>query len=178
MTGVWLLPWRWRILSIPLKAGRGISAETWVGWCVSSWRPWFWPMYSTYYIHTKHYGCIISNWNKLFLRDMHAKSWCGHAGVLDDLILLLFPVWFHVYLYILYSCIVQYCLYHNMDIGTMWHCTLVSSTPPQSIRLFFGECLVQVLSVIRCSYYFTFLINRILFQHDFHHDHHWDFYDH
>ena len=25
---VWLLPWRWHILSIPLKAGRGISAET------------------------------------------------------------------------------------------------------------------------------------------------------
>ena len=24
----WLLPWRWYILSIPLKAGRGTSAET------------------------------------------------------------------------------------------------------------------------------------------------------
>ena len=25
--------------------------------------------------------------NKLFLRDIHTKSWYGHAGVLDDLIL-------------------------------------------------------------------------------------------
>ena len=26
--GVWSLPWRWHILSIPLKTGRGTSAET------------------------------------------------------------------------------------------------------------------------------------------------------
>ena len=26
--GVWSLPWRWHILSIPLTTGRGISAET------------------------------------------------------------------------------------------------------------------------------------------------------
>ena len=26
--GVYLLPWCWHILSIPLEAGRGISAET------------------------------------------------------------------------------------------------------------------------------------------------------
>ena len=26
--GVWSLPWRWRILTIPLKAGRGIDAKT------------------------------------------------------------------------------------------------------------------------------------------------------
>ena len=37
-----------------------------------------------------------------------------------------------------FSCIVQYSLYHNMDIGTMWHFTLVSSTPSQSIGLVFG----------------------------------------
>ena len=42
-----------------------------------------------------------------------------------------------------FSCIVQYSLYHNTDMGTMWHCTLVSSTPSQSIGLFFGG--------VRCS---------------------------
>ena len=41
-----------------------------------------------------------------------------------------------------FSCIVQYSLYHNMDIGNMWHCILVSSTPSQSIGLFFGCALV------------------------------------
>ena len=40
-----------------------------------------------------------------------------------------------------FGCIVQYSLYH-MDIGTMWHCTLVSSTPSQSTGLFFGCALV------------------------------------
>ena len=36
-----------------------------------------------------------------------------------------------------FSCIVQYSLYHNIDISTMWHCKLVSSTPSQSIGLVF-----------------------------------------
>ena len=40
-----------------------------------------------------------------------------------------------------FSCIVQYSLYHNMDIDTMWHFTLVSSTPSQSIGLIFGCAL-------------------------------------
>ena len=41
-----------------------------------------------------------------------------------------------------FSCTVQYFLYHNMDKGTMWHCTLVSSTSSQSIGLVFGCALV------------------------------------
>ena len=40
----------------------------------------------------------------------------------------------------IFRCIVQYFLYHNMDIGTMWHCTL-NSTPSQSMVLFFGCAL-------------------------------------
>ena len=85
-----LLPWRWHILSIPLKAGRGISAETCgldnvfppddlgSGPCTS-------------FIIYIHYSCIICNQNKLFLKDIHTKRLCGHARVLDDLILSLFP---------------------------------------------------------------------------------------
>ena len=61
--------------------------KLWVGWCGSSRRPWFWPVHSIYYIHTTHYSRILINSNKLYLRDIHTKSWCGHAGVLDDLIL-------------------------------------------------------------------------------------------
>ena len=26
------------------------------------------------------------------------KSWCGHDGVLDDMLLLFFPVWFQIYI--------------------------------------------------------------------------------
>ena len=34
------------------------------------------------------------------------------------------------------NCIVQDSLYHNMDIGTMWHCAFVSCTTPQTRGLF------------------------------------------
>ena len=40
-----------------------------------------------------------------------------------------------------FSCIVQYSLYLNMDIGTMWHCALFCSTRSQSIGPFFGCAL-------------------------------------
>ena len=62
-----------------------------------------------------------------------------------------------------------------MNIGTMWHYTLVSSTPSQSIGLFW-VCVVLVLIVIRWSCHY--FLDRILFHHDFHHDscdYHWDF---
>ena len=60
----------------------------------------------------------------------------------------------------------------------MWHCTLISSTPLQSIALYFW-CVILVLSVIRCfCYYF---LDRIIFHYDFHHDscdYYWDCYGH
>ena len=72
----------------PIKGrSRNKRRNLWVGWCVSSWRPWFWHVHSIYYIHTKHYSRILTNWNILFLRAIPTKSWYGHAGVLDDLIL-------------------------------------------------------------------------------------------
>ena len=77
---------------------RNKHRNPWVGWCVSSWQPWFWPMYSINDKHTIHYSCNLSNWNKLFLLDIYIKSWCGHAGVLDYLVLLSLPVWFQVYI--------------------------------------------------------------------------------
>ena len=60
--GVWSLPWRWHILSIPLTTGRGTSAETCgFGWWVSSWLPWF-PSRSsllTYiYMHSLYEFCF------------------------------------------------------------------------------------------------------------------------
>ena len=78
-----------------------------------------------------------------------------------------------------FSCIVQYSLYFDMDIGTMSHSTLVSSIPITVYRTVFWVCAVLVLSVIMCSYYC--FLDIILFHHDFHHDscdYHWDFYGH
>ena len=63
---------------------RNKRRNLWVGWCVAPWRHWLWSVLSLYYyIHTIHYSCMLSNRNKLF-----RKSWSGHDGVLDDMILL------------------------------------------------------------------------------------------
>ena len=157
----------------PIKSrSRNKCRNLWVGWCVSSSRPWFWPMHSIYYIHTTHYSGILTNQIILFLRDIHTKSWCGHAGVLDDLILCGFRCAF--------SCMFQYSLCYGMDIGT---CDIVHwSTAPHNRtanRTGFSLSVVLVFNVIRYSCHY--FLDRILFHHDFHHDscdYHWDFYGH
>ena len=143
-----------------------------VGWCVFSWRPWFWPVHFIYHIHITHYSRILTNWNILFLRDIHTKSSYGHAGVLDDLILCGFRCAF--------SCMFQYSLCHGLDIGT---CDIVhgSTAPHNRIanRTVFSVYVVLVLNVIR--YFCHYFLDRILFHHDFYHDscdYHWDFYGH
>ena len=142
------------------------------GWYGSSWRPWFWPVHSIYYIHATHYSRILTNWNILFLRDIHTKSWYGHAGVLDDLKLCGFRCAF--------SCMFQYSLCHGMDIST---CDIVHwwAAPHSRIanRTGFWCYIVLVLNVIRYSCHY--FLDRILFHHDCHHDsydYHWDFYGH
>ena len=42
----------------------------WLGWCVYSWRPWFWSVYSVYHIHTI-FSCTLSIQNNLFLIDAY-----------------------------------------------------------------------------------------------------------
>ena len=103
---------------------------------------------------------------------MHAKSWYGHAGALDDLILSGFGCAF--------SCMVQYSLCHGMDIGA---CDIVnwSMAPhhPIAYRTGFCVCVIPVLNVIRCACHY--FLDKILFHHDFHHDscdYHWDFNGH
>ena len=63
---------------------RNKRRNMWFGLCVSPWRPWFWPVYFIYYIRTIYYSSFLRNQNKLFLWDIHAKRWCDHDGVLDD----------------------------------------------------------------------------------------------
>ena len=64
-----------------------------------------------------------------------------------------------------FSCIVQYSLYHNMDIGTIWHCTLVNNTPSQSIGLVFGCALFWcwVSSCAAVTIFFTELYFIMIF---------------
>ena len=107
-----------------------------------------------YHRHIIYHSCRLSNWTKLFPRDIHTKSWCGHDGVLDDMILLIFPVWFQIYLSIVQLRILY------IKIWTV-----------------LGVCAVLVLSVIMYSFYY--FLDRVLFHHDFHYDscdYNWDFY--
>ena len=105
----------------------------WVEWCVSSWRPWFWPVHSTCYIHSIYCSCIISN--KKALSKRHKSQtlvwqwWCVRCY--DTLILSCWVSNVH------FNFIVHDSLYYKMDKGTVWHCALVSCTPSQSIGLFF-----------------------------------------
>ena len=170
--GVLLLLWRWHILSIPLKAGRGIGAETCglddvfppddlgSGPCTS------------FIIYIPHIIAAFLLLKYTLLRDIHIKSWDGHAGALHDLIL--------CGLRCSSSCMFQYSLYHGMDIGT---CDIVhwSAAPYDCIASWTGfwVYVVLVLNVIRYSCHY--FLDRILFHHDFHHDccdYHWDFYGH
>ena len=157
----------------PIKSrSRNKHRNLWVGWYVSSWRPWFWPMHSIYHIHTTHYSRILTNQNILFLRDIHTNSWYGHDDVLHDLILCGSRCTF--------SCMFQYSLCHGMVNWYLWHCTLISSTHNRiANRTGFWVYVVIVLNVIRyCCHHF---LDRIIFHHDFHHescDYHWEFYGH
>ena len=81
---------------------------------IQSWNWWFDLVIR--HISFVYYSCSLSNWNKLFQNDIHTKRWCGHAGMLDDVILLFFPsLVSNVY----FNCIFQYSLYHNRYIDTM-----------------------------------------------------------
>ena len=70
-----------------------------------------------------------------------------------------------------FKCIVQYSLYYNMHIGTMWHCASVSCTPSWSIGLGFGLtmfwcwvplCVPFTNSLIGCYFFMMVAILLIL----------------
>ena len=134
----WLLLWRWHIFSIPLKVGQGIIAETCglddvvppddlgSGPCTP---------FIIYMPDTIAVFLVIKInifWEKnitkvgvaMFVYWMICYCYCFRSGFKCN-----------------FSCIVQFSLYHNMVIGIMWHCTLVSSTPSQSMGLVFGCAL-------------------------------------
>ena len=92
----------------------------WVGWCVSSWRPWFWPVHSIF-IYIPHIITAFLLLKYTFsTRHTYQKfawpSWC--IGCFDT-------VWFQV-CFRLYVPVFSMSWYGYMY---LWHCTLVSSTP-------------------------------------------------
>ena len=79
----------------------------------------------------------VTNLNQTYIWVDFYHLRCNHSGPLDDTVnfsCLVSNAYF--------SCIGQDSLYHNMGIGTMWHCALVSCTPSQSMGLVLG---------VRCS---------------------------
>ena len=93
--------------------------------------PMFWWVYS-------QGGIIFFNINNISNTCSVQNDLCDMIAIRDNAVRrLLFPVWFQMYILIVYFSI----LYHNMDIGTMQHCALVSCTH-QSIELPLG---------VRCS---------------------------
>ena len=119
---------------------RNKCQSLWVGWCVSSWWPWFWSIYSIYcYIHTRYYSCILRNWNKLFIRNIY-RTRIGVA------MMVCWMIWYcysfllgFKYIFHLYGSSFSISKHGH---GIMWHCAVVSCTLSQSIRLFWG---------LRCS---------------------------
>ena len=74
--GVWSLPWRWHILSIPLTAGRGTSAETCGLDNVSSWWPCF-PSRSSVLIYIYVYAFLI----RVLLYDVYIYIYIYMTGM-------------------------------------------------------------------------------------------------
>ena len=102
----------------PIKTGRGKSTET--CWLDDVFTPddlssCPYTLFIIYIPHIIAASLLIKTYS--FLRDIHTKSWYGHAGVLDDLILSGFRRAF--------SCMFRYSLCHGIDIGTcdIVHCS-------------------------------------------------------
>ena len=165
---------------------RNKRRNLWDGWHVSSLQPWFWSVYSIYYhIHTMYYSCILCNWNKLFLRDRCIPS-VGVAMTVYWMIWYYYSFLLGFKLYVYLYCIVNDFLYHNMDTGTMWHCTLVRCTPSLSVldcsnssalaMELLQSCtnigLVLGYALFCCSSYW--FLDRDLFHHDSC-EYYWDF---
>ena len=130
-------------LAHPLYPNRnksGKSRNLWTERCVFSWWSWFWSVDSShYFIHVMYHRYILSNWKKLSLRDYRYQElvWLWRCGGSCDIAIISCLVSI-----VCFNCIVQEPHYHDMDIGTMRHCALVSCIQLQSIGLVFRGVLL------------------------------------
>ena len=105
------------------------------------------------YTYTTYYNCILSDWNKPLLRGIYIPR----VGVAMTVygwynIIILSCLVSSVYL----NCEVHDFLYHNMDIGTMWHWSI---TPNYSTGVQIVSCTLSDDSVLSES---TGLFNPVL----------------
>ena len=122
----------------PIRSkSRNQRRNLWVGWCVSSWRPWFWPVYSIYYIHIILHSCNLSKWKKNSFKETYTPK----VGV--AMLLACWMIW--------------YCYHFLFDFKSTFHlfrstffiswygctmyqvpCDIVTWSASQSIGLFWG----------------------------------------
>ena len=133
---------------------RNKRRDLWDGWCVSSGRPWSWSVYAIYYhIHNMYYSCILSNWNKLFLKGIYVYQglvWPWRCvGWYDTVILscLVSNVYF--------SCIVKDSQYHIIWILVQSDVVHWSAAPQHSIYDWFWGVRC---SGVECHYVLLLLI--------------------
>ena len=121
--GVSILPWRWHILSIPLEAGRGISAEI----CGLD------EVFPIDDIGSGPYTqFIILVIEITALTDIYIPIISvANDDELDDMILLF--ILSCLVSNVSFNCIVQDSRYHNMDIGTMCDIVFWSVAPHHSL---------------------------------------------
>ena len=127
-----------------------ISISDWL--CISSWWLWFWSIYLLYYcMHIIHYSCILSDWNKLFLREIYIPR-LGVTLAVCRMIR-------YCYSFLLgFKCMFQL---NSSGFSILWygykyHATL-SNGPLHPITFFYRTrflvCVALVLRVIMCSFY-------------------------
>ena len=118
----------WHILSVLLTGRRWIRTKP-VGWTISFLLMTLVLVHNSiyYYIHIMYYGCSLSNWDKLFLRDIYIPR----VGVAMTLCRIMR---YHYSCLIGFNCIFQLYTWFFVYImvwikSTMWHCASVNCTP-------------------------------------------------
>ena len=143
--GIWLLPWRRHILSIPWEAGCGTSAEIYglddVFHPDDLGSDPFTQVFIIYIL------CIIRNWYKLFLRDIYRVS----------VTMAVCRIMRNCYSFLLgfnciFNCVVQDSLHYSLDKGTLCIAQL------RPITLYKTVFLGVRCSGIGCQYEFLLLI--------------------
>ena len=140
---------------------RNTRRNLWVGWYVSFWRPWFWSVYSIYYIHTIYQGALYVIEISSFLETYIPK--------VSVAMMVYWMIWYCYSFLFGFKCAFQL---HSSGFPISWygykyHVTL-SIGELLSITVYravFWVCAVLVLSVNMSS--FCYLFDRVLFHHGF-----------
>ena len=93
-------------------------------------------------------------YNELEIHQECCELKFSHMSILFNIVIFAFLV-SNVY----FNCIVQGFLYYNMDVGTIWHCALVSCPQSQSVGMVLGVCYSHV--PFTNSFFILFILTYI-----------------